>query len=129
MDEFLTIDEIAKKLKLHPATITKYIREGKLMALKFGRVWRVTEEDLKEFIKKSKMKYLKYLVVIAVSFSLLYLMFPQTAYAYLDPGTGSYILQLAIAILLGGSLVIKIYWRKIKVYFLNLFSKKNKDDV
>ena len=39
MDEFLTIDEIAKKLKLHPATITKYIREGKLMALKFGRVW------------------------------------------------------------------------------------------
>lgn len=106
MDEFLTIDEIAKKLKLHPATITKYIREGKLM-----------------------MKYLKYLVVIAVSFSLLYLMFPQTAYAYLDPGTGSYILQLAIAILLGGSLVIKIYWRKIKAYFLNLFSKKNKNDV
>ena len=75
------------------------------------------------------IKYFRYVATVAVLLSLLYLVSPQRAYAYLDPGTGSYILQLAIALLLGGSLAIKIYWRKIKTYFANLFSKKQKDDV
>ena len=75
------------------------------------------------------IKYFRYVATVAVLLSLFYLVSPQRAYAYLDPGTGSYILQLAIALLLGGSFAIKIYWRKIKTYFANLFSKKQKDDV
>jgi len=49
---------------------------------------------------------------------------PPEAYAYLDPGTGSYIFQLLIAGLLGGLLAIKIFWSSIKKFFLNLFSGK-----
>jgi hypothetical protein len=46
--------------------------------------------------------------------------------AYLDPGSGSFILQLLLATLLGSLFIIKTYWRKIKDFFGRLFSK-NKD--
>ncbi|MGO9139576.1 MAG: hypothetical protein ACLQBC_18175 [Syntrophales bacterium] len=48
----------------------------------------------------------------------------QDAFAYLDPGTGSYVFQVSIAAFLGGLFTIKIYWQKIKDFFINLFSKK-----
>jgi hypothetical protein len=37
--------------------------------------------------------------------------------AYLDPGTGSFLLQLLIAGLLGAAFVIKASWSKIKALF------------
>jgi len=49
------------------------------------------------------------------------------AYAYLDPGTGSYILQLLIAGVLGGLFAIKIYWAKLKAFFQSRFSKAKSD--
>ncbi len=33
---------------------------------------------------------------------------------YLDPGSGSFILQIAIAAALGGAYALKVYWKKIK---------------
>ena len=33
--------------------------------------------------------------------------------AYLDPGTGSVVIQAVVGSLLGAMLVIKLYWRKI----------------
>jgi hypothetical protein len=50
----------------------------------------------------------------------------QDAFAYLDPGTGSYIFQVMLAIFIGGLFTIKMYWQKIKNYISNLFSKKQK---
>jgi hypothetical protein len=41
----------------------------------------------------------------------------QNAYAYVDPGTGSYMLQLLMAALFGAAFTIKTYWRKIKAFF------------
>ena len=37
--------------------------------------------------------------------------------AYLDPGSGSYLLQLLIASLLGGMFAIRMYWGRIKSFF------------
>jgi hypothetical protein len=37
--------------------------------------------------------------------------------AYLDPGTGSMILQMIIAGLIGASFFIKIYWNRLKALF------------
>lgn len=51
---------------------------------------------------------------------------PETTYAYLDAGTGSYIIQLIIAALLGGLFAIKLFWNKIKNFFRNLLSKEEK---
>ncbi len=45
------------------------------------------------------------------------------AYAYLDPGTGSFIIQVVIGAIAGSLFFIKQYWQKIKT-FLN----KNKKE-
>ncbi len=50
----LTLEEISKRLKLHLNTLRRYAREGQLPAVKFGKVWRVEEEDLEEFIRERK---------------------------------------------------------------------------
>ncbi|MBI3306883.1 MAG: hypothetical protein HYZ84_03655 [Candidatus Omnitrophica bacterium] len=52
------------------------------------------------------------------------LLFSAKSYAYLDPGSGSYILQLIIAGLVAGSFAIKTFWKTIKNFFAGLFSKK-----
>ncbi len=49
---------------------------------------------------------------------------PGEAKAYLDPGTGSAMLQMAIAGLLGGMFVLKTYWRKLVTFF----SSKSTED-
>ncbi|MBW7944478.1 hypothetical protein H3C70_03700 [Patescibacteria group bacterium] len=48
-------------------------------------------------------------------------------HAYLDPGTGSYITQIAIGFLVGGGYVAKVYWHQIKSRLQSLFGKKKKD--
>jgi len=48
------------------------------------------------------------------------------AYAYLDPGTGSYFIQIIIATLLGSFYAIKHFWHKIKLFCTNLLSKFKK---
>jgi hypothetical protein len=36
---------------------------------------------------------------------------------YLDPGTGSFLIQLLAGVLVGGLLAVKIYWRKLVSFF------------
>jgi len=43
--------------------------------------------------------------------------------AYLDPGSGSFILQLLLAALVGGLFIIKTYWKKITDFFRKIFSR------
>jgi hypothetical protein len=47
--------------------------------------------------------------------------------AYLDPGSGSFIIQLLIAGLVGAGFLVKAYWTKIKRLF-NRSSVKKEDD-
>lgn len=55
--------------------------------------------------------------------AILLFLIPVNAYAYLDPGTGSFIIQLIIAAIAGVSFSAKIYWNKIKTKFIHLLSK------
>ncbi len=71
------------------------------------------------------MKRSKHLLII---FCLLYfLLFPHIIYAYIDPGTGSYIIQLVIAGFIGLSIGVKIFWKKIKAFFVNIFHNRQQD--
>jgi hypothetical protein len=36
---------------------------------------------------------------------------------YLDPGSGSLLIQLLLAALLGAGVLVKVFWRKIKTLF------------
>jgi len=47
--------------------------------------------------------------------------------AYIDPGTGSLILQILLAILVGAGFAVKIFWANIKSFFSRLFAKKRDD--
>ena len=65
----------------------------------------------------------KFILVIILLFS-----FSTSAYAYLDPGTGSIILQAILGVIAAGLLTIKIWWQKLKLFFskiLNLNKKNN----
>jgi len=39
------------------------------------------------------------------------------AYAYLDPGTGSIILQMVLGGVAGGLVVMRLYWARLKDWF------------
>ncbi len=54
---------------------------------------------------------------IVLLVALIGLALPDRASAYLDPGTGSAILQMAMAAILGTLFVIKTYWRKLMSFF------------
>lgn len=51
---------------------------------------------------------------------------PSTAQAYVDPGTGSYILQILIAGILGAAFAFKIYWRKIRSFLTGTVFSRNR---
>jgi len=53
-------------------------------------------------------------VLLAVLASLLLV---REAHAYLDPGTGSYILQVLIAGLFGALFMLKVFWGRIVGFF------------
>lgn len=46
----MTTKEIAEYLKLHEITICKYVAEGKIPAIRIGRVWRFDKEAVDAWI-------------------------------------------------------------------------------
>jgi len=62
-------------------------------------------------------------VIIVVALTCLV---PATALAYIDPGTGSFVLQGILAAVVGAGVAIKIYWRRITAFFGK--SKPAEDD-
>ena len=48
--ETLTPSEVAKILQLHPFTVTRLAREGKIPAFKVGGVWRVRKDQFEKWI-------------------------------------------------------------------------------
>jgi len=80
----------------------------------------------------------KHLGIALVTIILLFLIFSQTAYAfidvgtfdqatyahYIDPGTGSIIIQVLIGALVGGVALIGVYRIRVKNFLLNLFKKR-----
>ncbi|QEY50095.1 hypothetical protein [Legionella longbeachae] len=61
---------------------------------------------------------MKYIIIAFSSF-----IWISNAYAYLDPGTGSLVIQSVIAAITGGLFILKTYWYKIKA---KLFFKRQK---
>tara|TARA_B110000003_G_C16311370_1_gene402871 strand:- start:319 stop:534 length:216 start_codon:yes stop_codon:yes gene_type:complete len=66
-------------------------------------------------------RHFLYLVI-----SILFLL-TSKAYAYLDPGTGSIILQAILAFIAASIATLSFYWNKVKLFFIKFLKKKNKD--
>lgn len=52
--KFYTAEEVAEILKLDIVTVRRYLAQGDLKGAKIGKGWRVSEEDLKEFIESRR---------------------------------------------------------------------------
>jgi excisionase family DNA binding protein len=50
--EWLSVDDIAKELNIHPDTVRGWIRDRKLRATKLGRDYRIKRADLDKFLEE-----------------------------------------------------------------------------
>ena len=48
--DILTVEEVCEALRMGYNAVYDLLNEGKLKAYKYGRVWRIPKESLKEFI-------------------------------------------------------------------------------
>ena len=55
-NEFLTVEQVTEILKVHWQTILNYIKSNKLMALKLGKGYRISRENLEKFIRENSNK-------------------------------------------------------------------------
>lgn len=69
---------------------------------------------------------------LAISFSAIllgfYFLTTADAFSYIDPGTGSYIIQIVIASVLAVGTLSKIYWSRLKGLFASFFVKQSNDE-
>lgn len=54
--EILKPAEVGKRLGVSPYTVLELIREGRLTAFKIRKQWRISLEDLEDFIAKGKIR-------------------------------------------------------------------------
>ena len=59
-------------------------------------------------------------------FFLYFFLFTSSAFAYLDPGTGSIILQAIVGAFAAFFSTLYIFWEKVKIFFRKVFKKDNK---
>ena len=59
-------------------------------------------------------------------FFLYVFLFTSSAFAYLDPGTGSIILQAIVGAFAAFLSTLYIFWEKVKIFFRKVFKKNNK---
>lgn len=53
-EQYYTIEEVAKTLKVAYLTVYRWIQSGKLVAFKAGKQYRVKNKDLDSFVKSYK---------------------------------------------------------------------------
>ena len=58
-ESYYTVEKISEMLSIHPKTIQRYIREGKLRANKVGKGWRVSGHDLSVFMEQNRPNEIK----------------------------------------------------------------------
>lgn len=51
MDDFYTVNQTAIILKVHPLTVRRYLKEGKLKAYRVGGNIRISVSDLRSFMQ------------------------------------------------------------------------------
>lgn len=56
IEKFFTTEQVANLLQVHPFTILKFIKQGKLKGVKLGRVYRIKESDVVNFLEERMTK-------------------------------------------------------------------------
>lgn len=56
MSKYMNTKEVASKLNIAQSTVTYYIRQKQLNAIKLGKGYKISESDLQEFINNRQTK-------------------------------------------------------------------------
>lgn len=51
-EKFYSIKEVCDRLKVSQRTVYRYIKDGSLKAVKTGKSWRISAQDLDDFLKR-----------------------------------------------------------------------------
>jgi excisionase family DNA binding protein len=55
-ESFLTVPEVAERLRMTPMTIYRWIEDGKLPALQIGKHYRIKESELDRVLADSQVR-------------------------------------------------------------------------
>ncbi len=69
------------------------------------------------------MQYKQGILPLIFGISLLHVFTISDAYAYIDPGSGSLVIQIIIGALVGVGITVKIYWYRLKGFISNINKK------
>lgn len=54
--QILTVKGVAEYLDVHPMTIYKYVKEGKIPAFKIGTSWRIRRDSMQKWIAENEQQ-------------------------------------------------------------------------
>lgn len=54
--DFYLVEELADKLRVNKMTIYRWIKAGKLTAIRIGKHYRITKDDFEAFLKRVSTK-------------------------------------------------------------------------
>jgi excisionase family DNA binding protein len=52
MEEFLTVEQVARRLQATERTVREWLRSRRLKGVSAGRQWRIRESDIKAFLRE-----------------------------------------------------------------------------
>jgi excisionase family DNA binding protein len=55
-ERYVTLREVAERLKVSRRTVYRWIKDGDLNAYKFANEYRITESDIKDFLKRRRTR-------------------------------------------------------------------------
>jgi hypothetical protein len=67
---------------------------------------------------------MKHRIVLVALLTTCAVLQPRLAHAYIEPGTGGYILQMMVAGLLGATLAFRAFWGRVGGFMARLFAKR-----
>ena len=54
--QVMTVKDVAEYLDVHPMTIYKYVRDGRIPAFKIGDSWRIRKDAMQKWISENEGK-------------------------------------------------------------------------
>lgn len=66
-------------------------------------------------------------LVVVLFCTVLSLVFVNRANAYIDPGTGSMVIQAVLAVVAAATVSIGIFWRRLKAFLGGSFGRKRNE--
>ncbi len=52
MERMWRVREVAELLRVHRATVNEWIRQGRIRAVRVGKLWRIPDSEVKRIVER-----------------------------------------------------------------------------